>query len=196
MARKAKAGSKAKVVSSKLIFKGPIFQVMSDRVLEPGGITVRRDMVRHPGSVVIMAVDDSQAEPRVLLARQYRYAAGKVIWELPAGRIDPGENELAAAKRELLEETGYTAEHWKRALFFYASPGFLDETMAIYMARGLKRGKAQPEEDEVIRKRLFPLKAAVRMTISGTIEDGKTIAGVLWLAESERQNHRKQKRRR
>jgi ADP-ribose pyrophosphatase len=178
---------KAKVVSSRTIFRGPIFQVMSDRVREPGGITVRRDMIRHPGSVVIMAVDDSRTPVRVLLARQYRYAAGKEIWELPAGRIDPGENELAAAKRELLEETGYTAERWKRALFFYASPGFLDETMAIYMARGLKRGKAQPEEDEIISKRLFPLPAAVRMIMKSVVEDGKTIAGVLWLNELERE---------
>ena len=181
-----KKTSKAKVVSSRVVFRGPVFTVTSDRVREPGGYTARRDIVRHPGSVVIMAVDDSRSEPRVLLARQYRYAVGSVIWELPAGRIDAGENALAAAKLELLEETGYTAERWERALFFYASPGFLDETMAIYYARALRSGKAQPEDDEVIQKRLVPLSAAVRMVMNGRIIDGKTISGVLWLAAIER----------
>jgi ADP-ribose pyrophosphatase len=141
-------------------------------------------MVRHPGSVVIMAVDDSGHEPRVLLARQYRYATGGPLWELPAGRIDEGEPELAAAKRELEEETGYSAKNWKRALFFYVSPGFLDETMAIYLARGLRRGKARPEEDEFIQKRFFPLSAAVSMVMKGKLQDAKTIAAVLWLKQA------------
>ncbi|HEU5334587.1 MAG TPA: NUDIX hydrolase, partial [Terriglobales bacterium] len=158
MARKAK---KVRVLKSQVVFRGPVFYVSSDRVQEPSGIVARRDMVRHPGSVVIMAVDGSRPQLRVLLARQYRYAAGQELWELPAGRIDPGEQPQAAAKRELLEETGYTARHWKQALFFYSSPGFLDETMAIYEASGLTPGEAQPEEDEVIQKRLFPLPAAV-----------------------------------
>ena len=156
--------------------------VTTDYVIEPGqSEPQRRDMVRHQGSVVVLVVDDTAREPRVLLARQYRHAAGQSLWELPAGRIDEGETELEAAKRELLEETGYTARHWKRALRFYASPGFLDETMAIYEARGLKSGAAQPEEDEVIAKRMFPLSSAVRMALNGKIQDGKTIAGVLWL---------------
>jgi ADP-ribose pyrophosphatase len=175
------SSQKAEVLSSKVVFKGPVFTVTSDRVREPGGIVARRDIVRHPGSVVILAVDDSAREPRVLLARQFRYAAGKALWELPAGRIDPGEEPLHAAKRELLEETGYTSQHWQRALFFYVSPGFLDETMAIYLARTLRRGKAQPEEDELISKRLFPLSSALKMVLTGRIEDAKTIAGVLWL---------------
>jgi ADP-ribose pyrophosphatase len=144
---------------------------------------VRRDVVRHTGSVVVMAVDDTGAEPRLVLARQYRHAAQDFLWELPAGRIDPGESALAGAKRELMEETGYTAEHWERALFFYPSPGFLDETMAVFLATGLKRGKAKPEEDEVIQKRMFPLSQLVRMIVKGTMRDGKTIAGALWLAQ-------------
>lgn len=141
-------------------------------------------MVRHPGSVVILAVDDSGSEARVLLARQFRYAADQRLWELPAGRIDADEEPLAAAQRELLEETGYTAKRWQRALFFYSSPGFLDETMAIYLASGLIPGPAQPEEDELIQKRLFPLSAALRMVMNGRIRDGKTIAGVLWLRQA------------
>jgi ADP-ribose pyrophosphatase len=135
--------------------------------------------------VVILAVDWSQSQPRVLLARQYRYAAGRHLWELPAGRIDPGEKPLAAAKRELLEETGYAARRWKRALFYYPSPGFLDETMAVYMASELVAGQAQPEEDEVIQIRLVPLPEAVHMVMAGRSQDGKTIAGVLWLNQAQ-----------
>jgi ADP-ribose pyrophosphatase len=105
---------------------------------------------------------------------------------LPAGRIDPGEQELHAAKRELLEETGYTAANWRRILKFFASPGFVAETMAVYLATGLRAGQAQPEEDEVIYKRLVPLPAAVRMVIRGTIQDAKTISSVLWLDHMSR----------
>ncbi|HET6934351.1 MAG TPA: NUDIX hydrolase, partial [Candidatus Angelobacter sp.] len=102
-------------------------------------------------------------------------------WELPAGTLDPGENPLAAAKRELLEETGYRAKKWKRALFFYVSPGFLTESMQVYLATGLNKGEAQPEEDERISLRFFPVAQAVRMAITGKIIDAKTIASLLWL---------------
>ena len=185
MPNRSSKSAAVKVESHRVVYRGPVFYVTSDRVREPGGITVRRDMVRHPGSVVIMAVDESAREPRILLARQYRYAAGGPIWELPAGRIDEGESELAAAKRELEEETGYSASRWQRALFFYVSPGFLDETMAVYLARALRRGRARPEEDEFIQKRFFPLSAALRMVTSGKLRDAKTIAAVLWLEHSQ-----------
>jgi ADP-ribose pyrophosphatase len=180
--RKAnRSRNQAQVLSSRAVFRGPIFYVTLDRVREPGGIVVRRDIVRHPGSVVVLALEEGRVEPRVLLERQYRHAAGECLWELPAGRIDPGESALEGAKRELLEETGYAAQQWTRALTFYSSPGFLDETMMLYLARDLKRGKAQPEEDEVIAKRFFPLSAAVRMVVNGAIRDGKTMTGILWL---------------
>ncbi len=182
----AKKKAKAKVVSSKVSYRGPVFYVTTDYVQEPGGIASRRDVVRHQGSVVIMAVDDTPKEPRVLLARQYRHAAGDYLWELPAGRIDEGETALAAGKRELLEETGYAARHWKRALFFWVSPGFLDETMAVYLATGLKPGQAQPEEDENITIRFFPLSQAVKMAMGGGFRDAKTIASVLWLGCTRR----------
>jgi ADP-ribose pyrophosphatase len=175
-----------KVVSSRVVYRGPVFYVTTDRVQEPGGIAARRDVVRHSGSIVIMAVDDTDKNPRVLLARQYRHPADAFLWELPAGRIDPGESEITGAKRELLEETGYTAKHWRPALYFYSSPGFLDETMAIYLATGLKRGKAQPEEDELIKIRMFPLSQLLRMVMTGKIIDGKTISAVLWLAQKYR----------
>jgi len=178
--------SKARLVSSRTVYRGPVFSVSTDHVLEPGGIKVRRDLVHHSGSIVVLAVDDSRAAPRVLLERQYRHAAGDYLWELPAGRIDPGENELAAAKRELIEETGYRAAHWRRILKFYASPGFVAETMAVYLATGLRLGEAEPEEDEVIQKRLTPLSTVVQMILNGTIRDAKTISSVLWLDHTTR----------
>ncbi len=174
--------SKARLLSSRTVYRGSAFWVSTDDVLEPSGIRVRRDIVHHTGSVVILAVEEDGPEPRILLERQYRHAAQQYLWELPAGRIDKGENELHAAKRELLEETGYAATRWKRILKFYASPGFVAETMSIYMARGLTSGVAQPEDDEVIAIRFVPLTAAVSMVTRNTIRDAKTIAGVLWLS--------------
>jgi ADP-ribose pyrophosphatase len=149
-------------------------------------VRARRDIIRHNGSVVVLAVDDSRSTPRVLLERQYRHAANGYLWELPAGRIDPGEKPLPAAQRELLEETGYTADNWRRILNFYASPGFVAETMSVYMATGLRVGKAQPEDDERILTRMVSLPAAVRMVLNGTIRDAKTISSVLWLAHEIR----------
>jgi ADP-ribose pyrophosphatase len=187
-ATRKKASSLVRVVSTKTVFRGPVFTVASDVVEEPGNIRVRRDVIRHSGSIVVLPVDDSGRTPRVLLERQYRYAAGMRMWELPAGRVDPGENNLAAAKRELIEETGYTASRWERALFFYVSPGFLDESMTVFLARGLRKGVAQPEEDERIALRFFLLPQAVRMAITGTIVDAKTIASLLWLEKKLRRN--------
>jgi len=179
-ARRSKR-SKARLISSRTLYHGPVFWVTTDQVLEPGGIKVRRDLIHHAGSVVVLAVDKSTTVPRVLLERQYRHAANDYLWELPAGRIDPGEQELAAAKRELIEETGYRADRWRRILKFYASPGFVAETMAVYLATGLRAGEAEPEDDEVIQKRLLLLPTVVKMIMKGTIRDAKTISSVLWL---------------
>jgi ADP-ribose pyrophosphatase len=184
----AASTSEVRVFSSRTVYRGPAFWVTTDYVVEPGGVRTRRDIVRHTGSVVILAVDDSGSTPRVLLERQYRHAANAYLWELPAGRIDPGEKPLPAAKRELLEETGYTASDWRRILYFYASPGFVAEAMSVYLATGLRAGKAQPEADEIIRKRMVPLPAAVNMVLSGKIRDAKTISSVLWL-EHEIENN-------
>ena len=193
--------AQARILSSRVSYRGPVFSVTTDEVEEPGGVRARRDVIRHSGSVVVLAVDvlavddaasngpakaAGKAEPRVLLERQYRHAAQSMMWELPAGRIDDGETPLTAAKRELLEETGYRARHWKRILYFYVSPGFLDETMTIYLASGLKAGPAQPEADEKIAVRFFGLPEARRMALEGRIRDAKTIAGVLWLAQRPR----------
>src|SRR5450631_3912143 len=196
MTKSAKKSALARVLSSRLSYQGPVFSVTTDEVEEPGGVRARRDVIRHSGSIVVLAVDDlasddltkrgRKAEPRVLLERQYRHAAQAMMWELPAGRIDDGETSLTAAKRELLEETGYSARQWKRILHFYVSPGFLDETMTIYLARGLQAGKAQPEADERIAVRFFSLSEARRMAVNGRICDAKTISGILWLAQMPR----------
>jgi ADP-ribose pyrophosphatase len=188
------AGTKstqARVLSSRISYQGPVFSVTTDDVEEPGGVRARRDVIRHSGSIVVLAVDDSvrgsrNGEAHILLERQYRHAAQSMMWELPAGRIDDGETALTAAKRELLEETGYRARQWKRILHFYVSPGFLDETMTIYLARGLNAGAAQPEADERIAVKFFPLSEAKRMALYGRIRDAKTISGILWLAEMAR----------
>jgi ADP-ribose pyrophosphatase len=175
------SSSKVRVFSSRTVYRGPVFWVTADDVQEPGGVRVQRDIIHHTGSVVVLAVDDSGATPRVLLERQYRHAAQDYLWELPAGRIDPGEKPLPAAKRELLEETGYRAAHWRRILNFYASPGFVAETMSVYLATGLRAGQAQPEPDELIQLRMVPLATAVRMIMNGAIRDAKTISSILWL---------------
>jgi ADP-ribose pyrophosphatase len=185
--KKTKASGNPKavqVLSSKVVYKAPVFLVTSDQVIEPSGVKVRRDIIRHPGSVVILALDErKKKKPSVLLIQQYRYTANQELWELPAGRIDEGEDALTAAKRELAEETGYTAAEWKTALVYYASPGFLDETMSVFAARDLHKGKASPEEDEFITAKLVPLAKAVSWVMSGKIHDGKAIAGVLWAAQ-------------
>ena len=179
--KKSTRSTKARLLSSRTVYRGPVFWVTTDHVEEPGGVRARRDVIHHTGSVVVLAVEDSLAVPRVLLERQYRHAANGYLWELPAGRIDAGEKALAAAKRELIEETGYTARSWRKILDFYASPGFVAETMSVFLATDLKAGKAQPEADEVIHLRLVPLPRALQMVLNRTIRDAKTISSILWL---------------
>lgn len=184
---------KARILSSRESYRGPLFRVTTDEVLEPTGIRVHRDVVRHSGSVVVLAVDEEAGGPRILLEKQYRHAAGRFLYELPAGRIDHGESELQAAKRELKEETGYSARSWKRILHFWASPGFVAEAMSLYLARGLKLGQARPEADEIIEIALVPLSQAVAMVMQAEIHDAKTIAGILWLGCQTSSGLRKRK---
>jgi ADP-ribose pyrophosphatase len=186
--KKSKA---ARVLTRRLVYKGPVFWVTSERVVEPSGIRVLREVVRHTGSVVVLATLDDRKDPPLLLEWQYRHAADSYLWELPAGRIDQGEQALAAAKRELLEETGYKAKSWKKILKFYASPGFVAEPMTVFWARGLTPGLPQPEADEVIVQRLVPLSKAIQMVVRGTIRDAKTIASVLWLDHNHHPRSRK-----
>jgi len=179
-----KLTGKAVVLSSKLSYRGHVFSVTTDRVTEPGGVTGTRDVIRHNGSVVILAVDASQnpEDPTILIERQYRHAAGQFLLELPAGRIEPGEGPLAAAKRELIEETGFRAKKWSKLVHYYASPGFLSETMQVYLAQDIHAGVAQPEEDEKIDLLHIPLSELLARIDAGKILDGKTIVATLLFA--------------
>jgi ADP-ribose pyrophosphatase len=175
---------KARVLSSKISYKGKVFDVSTDKVTEPGGVTSIRDVIRHSGSVVILAVDASRnpADPTILIERQYRHAAGRFLLELPAGRIEPGEPALAAAKRELIEETGFRARTWSRLVRYYASPGFLAEHMQVFLAEDIRPGIAQPEADELIELLHIPLSELLAMIHAGKIEDAKTLLSVLLYA--------------
>jgi ADP-ribose pyrophosphatase len=176
---RTKAG-KATLVSSKLSFKGRVFNVFTDTLEEPDGHRHIKDVVRHNGSVVMLAVDDraNPNDPDIILERQYRHAAGQYLIELPAGSRDPGEAPLAAAKRELIEETGYRAKRWTLLLRYFASPGFLGEWMQIYLARDIREGVATPELDEQIEIVRMPLSQIMKIIDDGKIHDGKTIVGL------------------
>lgn len=165
-----------KLISSDQLIETPIFRVTQDRALDPDGFEIKRAVVRHAGSAVMMAIDSKN---RVLLVRQYRLPAKRYLWELPAGRLDPGESALAAARRELVEETGFRARQWTRLASFYVSPGFLDEKMTIYVARELTEGKQEPMEDERIELGWFTMRECDRMIRSGKVMDAKTIIGFL-----------------
>jgi ADP-ribose pyrophosphatase len=189
---KAKSSTrKAHVLKSKVAFTGRVFSVTTDTVTEPGGVTSTRDVVQHSGSVIILAVDASvnPADPVILLERQYRHAAGQFLIELPAGRIEPGEAPMAAAKRELIEETGFRARRWSRLVRYYASPGFLAETMQVFLAEDIRPGIAQPEPDEKIELLQLPLSQVLAMIDKGEILDGKTILSVLKLERRRLAGH-------
>jgi ADP-ribose pyrophosphatase len=181
---------KAEVLESKEVYRGRVFWVTHDTVREPGDVTATRDVVRHNGSVVILAVDThtNPDDPGILLIRQYRHAADKFLLELPAGRIEPGEKLIPAAKRELAEETGYTARRWSKHITYWASPGFVAEAMNILFAEDLTLGEATPEEDEKIEILMTPLSEVLRLIHAGKIEDGKTLIGVLLYNSLRQQN--------
>jgi ADP-ribose pyrophosphatase len=182
-ARKS-TSKKARLISSKLAYKGKVFSVYSDKVEEPGGSINEREVIRHNGSVVILAIDEATnpSDPDVILERQYRHAAGQFLLELPAGRIEPNEAPLAAAKREMIEETGFRAKRWSLLTKYFASPGFLCEWMQIYLARDIREGAAQPEDDEKIEIVRMPLSEAMAMIAANQIHDGKTLIGLSLLA--------------
>ncbi|WP_158751189.1 NUDIX hydrolase [Acidobacterium sp. S8] len=171
--------AKFEVLSSKVAYDGPLFRVLREEVQEPGNKTVSRDIIRHNGSVVILAVlDSTKRDPLIVMERQYRHAAGQYLWEIPAGKMDEGEERLAAAKRELIEETGYRAKKWTRLVRYFASPGFLGEWMQIFLAEELTAGEAAPEEDELLEVVLVPLSEILNKIDEGKILDGKTLVAV------------------
>jgi ADP-ribose pyrophosphatase len=175
----SKNKASAKVLSSEMVFQGRVFGVRRDRVVEPQGVEVIRELVTHPGSVVVLPVFPGG---RILLIRQYRHVAGQHLWELVAGRRDGDENFVDGAERELEEETGYRASKFKKIMDIFPSPGFVAEHMVIFVAKGLTKGVARPEADESITARIVTLAEAERWVRSGKIRDAKSVAGILFYA--------------
>src|ERR1035438_4841311 len=168
-----------KVISSRELLRNKLFSVVDEVATDPSGFEIHRSIVRHPGSAVMMAVDE---EHRVLLVRQFRLTAEMDMWELPAGRIDPGESALDAGKRELREETGYEAKDWTLLTSYWASPGYVDEKMNLFLATGLVSGQPENMEDERIDVAWFGKDELGQMIRRGEIFDGKTMIGYfLWL---------------
>jgi len=167
----------ATVLSSTTIYEGPVFGIRRDEVIEPSGVRTTREVITHPGSVVVLPV---LPDGRILLIHQYRHAARQYLWELVAGRIDPGETPKVAAARELIEETGYRAKRFRVFLDIFPTPGFLEERMFILLAEGLTAGEAEPEEDEKIISRAYNRKQLEEMIRSGKLRDAKSIAGILY----------------
>lgn len=168
-----------KIISSKELLKNKLFTVTEEVAHDPDGFEIHRSIVRHPGSAVMIPVDDKN---RVLLVQQYRLPAEKKLWEIPAGRLDAGETPLKAAKRELEEETGIKAKNWVKLTSFYASPGYVAEKMNLFLALDLTQGKQSLMEDERIELGWFKKKRIRELIHSGEIQDAKTIvAFYLWL---------------
>ena len=192
---KIRDGGPAKVLSSKVAYEGPLFRVLTDTIEEPTGKKVTRDVIRHGGSAVILAIDSSKSrkDPLVLLERQFRHAAQQYLYEVPAGKMEKGEDQLGGAKRELLEETGYQAKKWTKLVRYFASPGFLGEWMQVFLAEELTPGKAQPEEDETFELQFVPLSELLRLIGEGKIRDGKTLISAMYYARMLGEKKRKKK---
>jgi ADP-ribose pyrophosphatase len=165
-----------KLISAEEKFTCSLFSVTEEVAIAPDGFEIKRNIIHHPGSAVMMAMDERR---RVLLVRQFRLPARQYLWELPAGKLDEGETPLQAAKRELQEETGYRAKTWKKLASYYPSPGFLAEKMTIYLATDLTGGEATPMEDERIEKRWFSGREIEALIREGRLHDGKTMIGYL-----------------
>ena len=168
---------KATVLKSTTIYEGPVFGIRRDEVIEPSGVRAIREVITHPGSVVVLPV---LPDGRILLIQQYRHATRQYLWELVAGRMDPGETPKAAAARELIEETGYRAKRLRVFLDVFPTPGFLEERMFLLLAEGLSAGEAEPEEDEKIISHAYKRKELEEMIRGGKLRDAKSIAGILF----------------
>ena len=168
---------KARILDSKVLYRGPVFGLRRDELLEPGGIRTVREVISHPGSVVVLPV---LPDRRILMIRQYRHAARQFLWELVAGRIDEGESVQKAAARELIEETGYRAKRFRILLDMFPTPGFVEERMHVLEATGLSAGKAEPEEDERITAKPFTRGELEKMIRDRKLRDAKSIAGLLY----------------
>jgi ADP-ribose pyrophosphatase len=173
------------IVSSKEILKNKLFTVVDEVAHDNSGFEIHRNIIRHPGSAVMMAVDEKD---RILLVQQFRLPAEADLWELPAGRIDAGETPLEAAQRELKEETGYHAKTWTEMVSYWPSPGYVAEKMTIFLAKDLTAGEQNLMDDERIRYRWFDRDEVGEWIQSGKILDGKTIIGYfVWLDRKTRE---------
>lgn len=185
---KVSKGKKAEILESEILYTGPVFRVARERIKEPSGLEVTKVFIQHPGSVVVLPVFDNGD---LLLIRQYRHAAGDYLWELVAGRKDEGEDFAQGARRELKEETGYSAKKLKKVVELFPTPGFVEEKMVLFLAQGLTEGQPTPEDDEKIESRRVPLKKALEWIHNGTIHDMKTTAGILFYDKFLRTRSRK-----
>ena len=167
-----------KTLSSRLLHEGRNFDFLVDEVELPNGHVTQRDIVRHPGAVAIVPL---LGDGRVALIRQYRYAAGKNLLEIPAGTLEQGEPPLECAARELREETGYEAQELEPLLSCFMAPGYSDEVIHFFVARGLSVVGDDPEDDEEITLESYSLEEVRRMIVDNVIEDSKTIVGILSL---------------
>jgi ADP-ribose pyrophosphatase len=172
-----------RVVSSRRVYDGRVVQLDVDEVDEPGGVRATREVVRHQGSVAVLPV---HADGRIVLVRQYRYPVDREVWEIPAGRRDPGEEPLDAARRELEEEAGLRPAHLEPLVEYDTSPGFCDEVMHLFRATSLQSVPPRPDDDERIEVVSFPLEAVQAMVAAGEIRDAKTILALTLEAARER----------
>jgi ADP-ribose pyrophosphatase len=179
MGDSSKQSSAVGRVSSRRIYSGKVISVDLDEVRFPGGMTGELEMVRHSGASAVVPLLDSPHELHVVLIRQYRYAAGGYIYEVPAGRLDPHETPESCASRELKEETGYAAAVFRKLTTIYTTPGFTDEKIHIFVAEQLTPGKSAHEPDEFLELHPVPLSEAVEMVRTGKIVDAKTCIALL-----------------
>lgn len=174
----------ARLLSSKRLYHGKVLALDLDEVVEPGGVRARREVVRQPGSVACLAVHD---DGRVVLVRQWRHAVGAAVWELPAGRLDPGETPEAGARRELEEETGLRAARLEKISEYWTTPGFCDEAMHLFRATGLTRVPPRPEPDERLEPLETSYEQARAMMARGELREGKTLVALLLEGERRTQ---------
>lgn len=177
-------GERAGRLASQTAWRGRLLQVDLDQIRTPNGTELELEIIRHPGAAAVVPLlsDAGATDPTVLLIRQYRYAADGMVWEIPAGVLEPGEAPDACARRELREETGAEAEVIERLTTIYTTPGFTDERIHLFLASGIRPGAARPNPDELIECVPVPLSRALEMVRDGEISDGKTVVSLLYVA--------------